>query len=150
MVNTFRCSVCTKSFRQEKYLKIHIHMHNRKKSNSCSVCYKIYTCAEALKRHIETHRKQKSYTCLICNKSLSSASTLRNHTQGHTGNKPFSCSICLKTFSSTQTQRSIKEPTQERSQNIKEPHTGSHRKQAFQLLNLFKNHFPSPNTLRYT
>ena len=101
VVNTFRCSVCSKSFCKEKSLKIHFRLHNREKYNSCSVCNKLYTCAEALQRHVENHRKQKSFTCLICNKSLSSV----------------------------------------KSQNLKVPHTGSHRKKAFQLFQLFKNIF---------
>ena len=103
VVNTFRCSVCAKSFSKEKSLKIHFYIHNTEKSNSCSL---YNTSAESHMRalrgeHVETDKKPKSYTCLICNKSLSSANTLRYHTQGHTGKRPFSCSICLRPFSFT-------------------------------------------------
>ena len=56
-LNTFKCSVCTKSFCKEKSLKIHCLVHNREKSNSCSVCNKLCTCAKDLKLHVETQRR---------------------------------------------------------------------------------------------
>lgn len=92
------CEVCSKSFRGEGMLRMHMKTHEREnKSPTCSICLKEFKSKSILYRHRATHFcDQKQRTCSICKKTFNTNYQLNTHIARH---KNHHCSECEKYFS---------------------------------------------------
>lgn len=123
---TYICDVCGKLFKQKKFWKIHMDLHDGSKAHFCEICNKSFTqkislmrhmplhtddyphqcemCGKRFKHHTSmgihklTHTGYKNYKCMFCEAAFMSSSHLKRHIKVHTGEKKFMCSVCGKKF----------------------------------------------------
>ena len=64
---TFKCEVCSKSFRKKELLKRHEKSVHRASMNlPCPICEKCFASDEKLKKHSKVHEEIKGITCEFC------------------------------------------------------------------------------------
>ena len=86
----FLCEVCSKTFKSNKILKIHMLLHGEK-TDICDVCSKAFANKYHLKEHVLTHTQQK-LQCQIC---FASVLLLKKHMRDkHGERKRVTCSKC--------------------------------------------------------
>merc|ERR1711862_574502 len=68
----FECTYCSKSFRENYYLKSHMKIHTGTKDFKCEVegCDKAYRTKKELRSHNMRHTGEKSEVCSYCGKSF--------------------------------------------------------------------------------
>ena len=115
----FKCTQCSKAFRQKGHLVYHLHTHSSSYDYKCDVCNEEFNTPARLFRHQRSeHQKQvagqnvdiyqefkvneqgmrKSYTCRKCGKCFTHLHSARTHSWMHSGTKPFKCEKCNKSF----------------------------------------------------
>ena len=109
----FKCQHCEKLFQTYRGLKIHRHVHTRKKvrskpapkgkdkqgkSHKCTVCGENVLFRSLLEVHMRRHTGEKPFECMDCGKRFITSGQLRGHWSVHTGEKPFQCRYCEKRF----------------------------------------------------
>jgi len=57
------CPLCTKSFKTEQYLKMHLVIHSNDKPFQCDICSSSFNRKDKLKRHLLIHDPVKRYQC---------------------------------------------------------------------------------------
>ena len=81
---SFNCSICNKSFKQERYLKEHhVSIHDDKKFE-CEKCDQFFNCSTSLKRHYDQHELKDNglmIHCKLCDTKFSK----RRHFTEHLG-----------------------------------------------------------------
>ena len=111
MIRTFRCTVCTKSYRQPRTLKEHIRVEHGvgKRTFQCFRCNKHFTYSNSMNIHLrlfceqgrdEDKKKQKKivYECNVCSKSYRSSESLTRHVRNkHEHRVRWAC-LCAATF----------------------------------------------------
>lgn len=99
----YRCSLCSKVFRNSSNLNRHIRSHGDKLFK-CDDCDKLFSRKESLKQHISyKHSKnmpdlEYKYMCNTCDKSFRLENALKFH-NCRTDDKTFQCDICSRFFS---------------------------------------------------
>ncbi|XP_067635454.1 uncharacterized protein [Eurosta solidaginis] len=95
------CHLCTKSFKELRYLKKHLKRHKAKEGErpySCSECGKSFLTQCILKRHRLLHGEDKPYECPYCPLRFSSNTNIARHKTIHEGVKREDCDICGKSI----------------------------------------------------
>lgn len=115
----FKCTHCSKAFRQKGHLVYHLHTHSSSYDYKCDVCSEEFNTPARLFRHQRSeHQKQvagqnvdiyqefkvneqgmrKTYTCRKCGKCFTHLHSARTHSWMHSGTKPYKCEKCNKSF----------------------------------------------------
>ncbi|XP_073453934.1 uncharacterized protein [Aquarana catesbeiana] len=97
----FSCSECGKCFIQKGHFLTHQRSHTGERPFSCSECGKCFIEKGKLLIHQRTHTGERPYSCSECGKSFSEKKTLLTHQRSHTGERPYSCPECGKCFIQT-------------------------------------------------
>lgn len=97
----FVCSYCNKSFTSEKYLSMHVSLHNLPnaggESNSAQLIvqeFKSQGICPIERTKAKGNNKAASWTCKICLKTFAQNSNYKNHIRTHSNERPFVCNIC--------------------------------------------------------
>ena len=131
----YKCTVCDKSYKDRKSLKVHYRTHSGEKPFQCDLCDKAFSQRPGLKSHYRIHTGEKPYKCDLCNKSFSQKTGLNSHYRSHTGEKPYKCDQCDKAFSQQAVlNRHYRIHTGEK------PYECKKCDKAFSLLEMFKMH----------
>lgn len=127
IVDTTRCPVCWKRFKDVTVLAKHLFIHtydvkDKKKDNKvlddevnaniplsktykCPICSEILNTNDDLLNHVTLHkkaiRKKSKYKCEYCGVGYEKPSQLKIHKRKHTGEKAYECSECGESFSYT-------------------------------------------------
>ena len=101
MSRVFVCSYCNKSFTSEKYLSMHVSLHNLPnaggESNSAQLIvqeFKSQGICPIERTKAKGNSKAASWTCKICLKTFAQNSNYKNHIRTHSNERPFVCNIC--------------------------------------------------------
>ena len=101
---------CTKS--QTFTEELTQNVVENKLPHSCASCTKTFKTNQKLTVHVRTHTGEKPYSCKDCNKTFSQQGNMKEHEKIHTGEKPcrskkkmpllnsYACTECKMTFSS--------------------------------------------------
>ena len=98
----FKCSQCSKTFRNKSGLSNHRVIHKKFKPHKCKFkgCGKAFARSCDLTRHTRLHTGVKPYKCKHkdCGRAFTRSVQLRLHMMDHTGLRPHHCGICKKGF----------------------------------------------------
>ncbi|XP_034043633.1 zinc finger protein 546-like [Thalassophryne amazonica] len=97
----YECTDCEKTYRTERSLKVHKHIHSQDSLIHCRVCGKHFTTKFCLKHHMLTRHAKKKFKCDQCERIFLTSTELKYHLRSHTGERPFLCSICGQGFTYT-------------------------------------------------
>jgi uncharacterized Zn-finger protein len=76
-----QCRVCSKRFRSNSALEIHVDgVHNKLRPHKCPICFVGFTQSGHMRSHVNVvHKKIKRFNCKICSKAFSSNYRLKMH-----------------------------------------------------------------------
>jgi hypothetical protein len=118
----YTCSVCAKSYRNQKSAEKHFEMHTKKRpagSNDpmptsrknariieepsnvqyrCEICLKVCKQYSSLYDHLKRVHNSTGFTCDICVKYFKTHTGLQLHNKAHHLNLKFPCDLCPKVF----------------------------------------------------
>lgn len=92
------CSICHKTFKTPKELRVHSRVHTKEKPYVCYVCGKSFRQQAHLNSHYKIHSGEKPYSCTLCSLSFTENSSLKRHIRIHLGIRPYKCDICDDAF----------------------------------------------------
>ena len=92
--DSFSCSICNKTFKHKRLLKVHEQTHRETRDFKCDKCDATFKRASDLSGHNKRHEKAYKHFCKFCNKGFYQKHKVQYHENIHTGAKPFECSIC--------------------------------------------------------
>ena len=96
-ISKFSCSSCSKEFRHNKNLKVHVQVTH---SNASVQLFKCPKCPKAFKKrtklslHFPTHKEQK-LSCIICHFNSNTSKTMSEHMKSlHENERHLKCEPC--------------------------------------------------------
>ncbi|XP_026747559.1 zinc finger protein 329-like [Trichoplusia ni] len=93
IVNHIACKDCSKIFRDEHKLKIHMKVHSRERY-ACDHCDKNFSSKQHLIVHLRVHSGDRPFKCIPCGRSFNTGSNLRAHRAVHSKVSPHYCVEC--------------------------------------------------------
>ncbi|XP_070258326.1 neurotrophin receptor-interacting factor homolog [Myotis yumanensis] len=94
----FRCSACSKLFRNPRYFSVHRKIHTGEKPYVCGFCGKAFIQSSSLTQHQRIHTGERPFKCRECGRTFNDRSAISQHLRTHTGARPYLCKFCNKTF----------------------------------------------------
>ena len=101
----FNCSLCPKSFRTVRDVKIHVtNVHSEVRPFPCTHCPLKFKTKSHLKEHVQRlhNGDAKQFPCSKCKKSFKTRSDMRVHSLTHTDLRNFKCLQCNGTYKTKQ------------------------------------------------
>ena len=96
---SFKCEVCSASFKCMSYLRQHVLRHNTDLKYKCNECGKLFNVLANLRKHQhEIHKTIRKFKCEKCDLLFNSRSALRGHRLTHATERKFVCSECGAKF----------------------------------------------------
>ncbi|XP_015230495.1 PREDICTED: zinc finger protein 271-like [Cyprinodon variegatus] len=92
----YSCPQCSKVFRYNSYLKIHMQQHTDR--YVCSICGHRSTSSSNLKVHVRMHSGEKPFSCSVCDKKYSNKASMLSHMSVHDAERKYNCDKCKKSF----------------------------------------------------
>uniref|UniRef100_A0A8D9AT90 Zinc finger protein 527 n=1 Tax=Cacopsylla melanoneura TaxID=428564 RepID=A0A8D9AT90_9HEMI len=77
------CKFCSKCFKQEAHLKLHIRTHSDYRPFACTYCGKCFRLKAILNQHLRLHTGEKPYECETCGEKFRQMTTLKLHMRKH-------------------------------------------------------------------
>ncbi|XP_066998609.2 gastrula zinc finger protein XlCGF57.1 isoform X2 [Anabrus simplex] len=118
--SSFRCKMCSKTFRKKIYLKRHEVIHSGKRPFSCNRCGSSFSRTGDLAKHLRIHERDKNLTdasmksqdlteldvkcddneltCKVCCRSFAKQYYLKQHLVVHSETSTYLCEECGKSF----------------------------------------------------
>merc|ERR1711892_1376440 len=93
----FRCSTCSKTFKQNSYRVRHEQRVHGDKTLPCEQCDKMYALPDDLKWHVKIVHGT-DLACDNCEFKTSSNYQMKAHVRDRHSGAIFQCSTCCKTF----------------------------------------------------
>ncbi|KAJ8414145.1 hypothetical protein AAFF_G00067430 [Aldrovandia affinis] len=90
----FKCSVCSKSYKDPATLRQHEKTHWLTRPFPCSICGKMFTQRGTMTRHMRSHLGLKPFACEECGMRFTRQYRLTEHMRVHSGEKPYECQLC--------------------------------------------------------
>lgn len=84
--NNFKCGICSKLFRDNYDLKIHLRTHRKESCEKCNYCSKKFCDPATLRKHIkyihvDNGLSEKQFICRKCHKRFKYKNSLKTHLQ---------------------------------------------------------------------
>ncbi|ERE66869.1 replication initiator 1-like protein [Cricetulus griseus] len=93
-----RCADCGRSFRLERFLRLHQRQHTGERPFACPECGKNFGKKTHLVAHSRVHSGERPFACEECGRCFSQGSHLAAHRRDHAPERPFVCPDCGKAF----------------------------------------------------
>ncbi|CAB1321446.1 unnamed protein product [Coregonus sp. 'balchen'] len=90
----FKCTVCSKSYKDPPTLKLHENSHWLTRPFPCNICGKMFTQRGTMTRHMRSHLGLKPLACDECGMRFTRQYRLTEHMHVHSGEKPYECHLC--------------------------------------------------------
>ncbi|KAK4292170.1 hypothetical protein Pmani_035035 [Petrolisthes manimaculis] len=120
----YTCSICTRTFKQNEYLRRHMRKHTGEKPYTCGECGKSFTCKSELNRHGKRHSSERPHPCPECGQGFKMRHNLQAHLRAHAGTQQWRCILCPAVFPKLKLLESHRRTHQETVQHlhISRPH----------------------------
>ncbi|XP_031237656.1 replication initiator 1 isoform X2 [Mastomys coucha] len=92
------CTDCGRSFRLERFLRLHQRQHTGERPFTCTECGKNFGKKTHLVAHSRVHSGERPFACEECGRRFSQGSHLAAHRRDHAPERPFVCPDCGKAF----------------------------------------------------
>ncbi|XP_060236033.1 replication initiator 1 isoform X2 [Meriones unguiculatus] len=92
------CADCGRSFRLERFLRLHQRQHSGERPFACTECGKNFGKKTHLVAHSRVHSGERPFACEECGRRFSQGSHLAAHRRDHAPERPFVCPDCGKAF----------------------------------------------------
>ncbi|XP_029391455.1 replication initiator 1 isoform X4 [Mus pahari] len=92
------CTDCGRSFRLERFLRLHQRQHTGERPFACTECGKNFGKKTHLVAHSRVHSGERPFACEECGRRFSQGSHLAAHRRDHAPERPFVCPDCGKAF----------------------------------------------------
>lgn len=92
------CTDCGRSFRLERFLRLHQRQHTGERPFTCPECGKNFGKKTHLVAHLRVHSGERPFACEECGRRFSQGSHLAAHRRDHAPERPFVCPDCGKAF----------------------------------------------------
>lgn len=89
----YRCSICSRRFKESSKLKAHILTHTDERNIVCPVCDKRFKTAACLRSHRRIHSDAK-IACEMCPRTFISKSEMERHFRQTHQDRDFLCQYC--------------------------------------------------------
>lgn len=90
----FKCTVCSKSYKDPATLRQHEKSHWLTRPFPCNICGKMFTQRGTMTRHMRSHLGLKPFACEECGMRFTRQYRLTEHMRVHSGEKPYECQLC--------------------------------------------------------
>ncbi|XP_036385629.1 hypermethylated in cancer 2 protein [Megalops cyprinoides] len=90
----FKCSVCSRSYKDPATLRQHEKSHWLTRPFPCNICGKMFTQRGTMTRHMRSHLGLKPFACEECGMRFTRQYRLTEHMRVHSGEKPYECQLC--------------------------------------------------------
>ncbi|MFT7805047.1 hypermethylated in cancer 2 protein [Arapaima gigas] len=90
----FKCTVCSKSYKDPATLRQHEKTHWLTRPFPCNICGKMFTQRGTMTRHMRSHLGLKPFACEECGMRFTRQYRLTEHMRVHSGEKPYECQLC--------------------------------------------------------
>ena len=97
--NVYECSQCSKSFKSQFALTLHLRTHSGARPYQCRAgCSRQFAQHSTRSYHERTHSDAMQHICADCGLAFKHSTMLRLHSRLHSGVRPHKCPSCPKDF----------------------------------------------------
>lgn len=79
IIAKYKCSVCSRVFKQKCDLVVHFRTHTGERPYVCQICSKAFRQRQHLKEHVVVHSSEKPFMCRFCTERFRLVRYLKRH-----------------------------------------------------------------------